>query len=791
MKNLNIIILFSVIFTQQYLFSQESLNINFLSNLPYNQELSDVWGYSTDEGEYALVGVFDGISVVDVTNSLSPIELAFFPGPESIWRDLKTWGNYLYCINDQNGDGGAGLQIINLSEVISGISNPTYIENMNLQFETAHNIFIDENGVLYVFGADYLEGGCMMFDLVSDPENPSLLGVFDDYYFHDGMVRGDTLWGGAVYEGVFSVVDVSDKQNPIIIGTQSTPNAFTHNCWISDDGDYLFTTDEVSTAFVTSFDVSDLDDISELDRIQAWSLDTDVIPHNTHVDGDFVVTSYYTDGVSVVDVSRPSNIIEVGYYDTSESFSGDGFNGAWGTYPWLPSGNILVTDIENGLYVLESKYSNASYVEGFVSDDITGAAISNAEIQIIGSNHTTLTDLSGFYESGMAESGTYEIIFSAPGYSDAYEVISISSGEVLSFDIALIPFESYSTQFSILSVANLTGISNASVHIFNDDFDYELIADFQGDVYVSLVAGDYSISIGAWGYVTECSSFSISGIGGDLVYELEIGYSDDFSLDLGWEVTNDISLSSGEWERGIPNGTSYGWGQNISLINPEQDASGDCGGYAFVTGNMINADAGSDDVDDGRTTLVSPKMDLTYYDNPVISFETWFQNDGGQGSPPNDSLLVYVSNSIDTVLIDYRTVSSVAEQWVSSTISLENLIDMTNQMYVLVETMDGDPGHLVEAGFDRLFVSGNNIGLYKHNKTSFNVFPNPSKEGIISFESNENGVLVVNDISGRIIFKTKAFKGYNSIDLGSFPSGLYTINLITEFNSYTQVWIRK
>ena len=209
---------------------------------------------------------------------------------------------------------------------------------MSLGFETAHNIYIDENGVLYVFGANYGIGGALMYDLVANPENPPLLGVFNDYYLHDGMVRGDTLWGGAINDGVFTVIDVSDKQNPEIIGSHATPNNFSHNCWISDDGDYLFTTDEVSGAYVAAYDVSNLNDIEEVDRIQAWSPQTNVIPHNTHVDGDFIVTSYYADGVSVVDVSNPSNMVEVGYYDTSEDYSGSGFNGAWGAYPWLPSG---------------------------------------------------------------------------------------------------------------------------------------------------------------------------------------------------------------------------------------------------------------------------------------------------------------------------------------------------------------------------------------------------------------------------------------------------------------------
>ena len=135
--------------------AQESLNMTLLSNLDYSNDLSDIWGYATTDGEYALVGVYNGISVVDVTDPALPTELEFFPGPGSIWRDLKTWGDYLYCINES----GAGLQIVNLSEVISGVSNPTYIENTSLGFTTAHNIFIDENGVLYVFGANYGAGG--------------------------------------------------------------------------------------------------------------------------------------------------------------------------------------------------------------------------------------------------------------------------------------------------------------------------------------------------------------------------------------------------------------------------------------------------------------------------------------------------------------------------------------------------------------------------------------------------------------------------------------------------------
>ena len=234
--------------------------MNLLSVQSYTSDLNDIWGYSSDNGEYALVGLYDGISVVNITNPSSPIDLGFYPGPSSMWRDIKTYGAYLYCINETSG----GLQILNLEQVIYGVSNPTYIENMNLGFTTAHNLYIDENGVLYIFGSNYSNGGAMMFDLVSSPENPIFLGNYSGSYFHDGMVRGDTLWGGAIYNGEFSVVDVSDKSNPVLLATQSTPNNFTHNCWISDDGNTLFTTDEVSGAYVTSYDVSNLNDIEEL-----------------------------------------------------------------------------------------------------------------------------------------------------------------------------------------------------------------------------------------------------------------------------------------------------------------------------------------------------------------------------------------------------------------------------------------------------------------------------------------------------------------------------------------------
>ena len=161
---------------------------------------------------------------------------------------------------------------------------------------------------------------------------------------------------GHISDGHMSIWDVSDKANPVILGQQVTPGNFSHNLWMSDDGDYIYTTDEITNGFIGEFDISDPTNIVELDRIQS-SPGMDVIPHNSHFIDDYIVTSYYRDGVTVHDVANKGNMVEVGNFDTSPSFSGDGFNGCWGVYPWLPSGNIITSDIENGLHILGVTYT--------------------------------------------------------------------------------------------------------------------------------------------------------------------------------------------------------------------------------------------------------------------------------------------------------------------------------------------------------------------------------------------------------------------------------------------------
>src|SRR5690606_31604854 len=297
-KSLLVIAIFAFIFST---FAQSSKNISLLSNLtfPSNRgDLNDIWGIKKGSNEYALVGFETGVAIVDVTTPTNSVEVFFTPGANTTWRDLKTWNNHVYITNENSG----GLMIIDINPLPGALSaaNVTNYTGSTYPFQSAHNLYIDENGVCYVFGADNGVGGAIMLDLTNNPKTPVELGRYNTYYFHDGVARGDTLWGAAVNDGIFVVINVANKSNPQTMATQPTSNFFTHNIWFSDDGQTVFTTDEKTNSFIDAYDVSNLNNITFLDKIQS-SPGQGVIPHNTHFFNNYLITSYYRDGVTIHD----------------------------------------------------------------------------------------------------------------------------------------------------------------------------------------------------------------------------------------------------------------------------------------------------------------------------------------------------------------------------------------------------------------------------------------------------------------------------------------------------------
>ncbi|NNC86810.1 MAG: choice-of-anchor B family protein [Bacteroidia bacterium] len=755
-------------------------SMSLLGQVPYPSNLSDVWGYVDGSGnEYAIVGVNDAVSIVDVTDPYNPVQVFSVTGPSTTWRDMKTFGDYAYITNEASG----GMMIIDMSS-LPGNTNLTvsYYTGSTYPFQSAHNIYIDENGVAYIWGADNGVGGAIMLDVATNPTSPAELGRWDEYYVHDGVVRGDTIWAACINNGFVAAVDVSDKSNPSVVTTFNTPNTFAHNVWFSDDNDYVFTTDEVSDAFITGYDVSDLNNVFETDRIFSALNGTGVIPHNTHYIDGFLVTSYYTDGIHVTDAHRPHNLIKTDGYDTSPNFSGSGFNGAWGAYPWLPSGVVLASDINEGLYVLGPTYTQACYLEGVVTDSITGIPINAANAQITSIGLAEQTNITGDYATGTATPGMYSVQFNKPGYvTKVINGVTLNNGVVTMLDVELVSLPTIALSGSVVDAGG-NPIPNASVFLSDpvNGLDYSVTADAGGSFSISnFITGTYDVTAGQWGYITNCSSVNVTGII-PVVITLDNGYYDDFTFDFAWNVVT--AAASGDWERGEPDGTTYQGTQ----ANPEVDVNGDCFDQCYVTGNG-GGGAGNDDVDNGTTELTSPVFDATSYTDPYVRFYTWFFNDGGFGAI-NDTMVISLSDGANTVeILRIHAFNTVSASWQLQNLRISDFItpSATMTFIVLASDLPGS-GNLVECGLDVFQVTEGSVGIEEPKDLILTAYPNPFENAItFTFDKDNlkaNSKLVITDITGKTVFE-RAISNENAIVVGNeLNSGVYLSYIISDSN---------
>ncbi|MBL0035543.1 MAG: choice-of-anchor B family protein [Flavobacteriales bacterium] len=751
-----------------------------------NSDLSNLWGYADEIGnEYALVGVngdngtpdSGGISVVDVTDPANPVEVFFSSGPNSIWREIKTFGNYAYMTTEAQ----AGLYIIDLTPLPGGTPTVTLFNGNG--WDTSHSLFIDENGRLYLHGSNRGNGGVIMYDLTQDPLNPVEVGVFDQWYCHDSFARGDTLYAAHINDGFFSIVDVSDPANPVLLGTQTTPNNFTHNTWLDDSGDYLFTTDEKPNSYIGAYDVSDPTDIQEVDRLQT-SPGSEAIVHNTYWLDHYVIQSYYTEGVSIYDVTLPNNMVEVGHYDTSP-FTGSGFNGAWGVYPYLPSGNLLVSDIEGGLYILGATYTRGCYLEGTVTDAVTTNAVNAASISVTGTNLTTSSDLVGSYSTGYHTAGSYAVVVTAPGYLPfTATAVVLQTGLVTLLDVALDPLPSFTLPGTVVEDGTATGIASAEVFFDDGVMQFSTTTAADGSFSTaSIPEGTYDVYVGAWGWHTLCiSGLVVSSTTPAQTYELLPGYADNMSLDLGW--TNVDEGSSGAWVREAPIGTDF-QGEDS---NAGSDVSGDCGSKAYVTGNAGGA-PGDDDVDGGAQNLTSPVFDVSSMPDPHVRFSSWFFNGGGMGNP-NDAMRVALINGTDTADITVLTeATATMSQWTETLVRISDIIVPTATMQLYVRISDDQPGHLLEGGLDDFEVLANPFaGVLENGTGTLALWPNPGTDEV-SVMAKAGEVLTVLDAQGRMVVSAVGmFEGLNTMRIDLAP-GLYVVRVSSAVATRTARWV--
>jgi choice-of-anchor B domain-containing protein len=755
--------------------AQDALHMTAIGQLTYDESLSDVRGAVHNGREYALVGVFNGFSIVDVSDPSSPFEVFFVEGGNSIWRDPFYNNGFAYCVNETSG----GLLIVDMSPLPEPGTPPavtnlpvSYFTGDQYPWTTAHNISFDEQNRGYIYGSSYGVGGVIILDFSQSATQPTELGVWDEYYVHDGFVRGDTLWASCVNDGFSAVVDISNPAAPQTLTTWNTPSNFSHNIWPSDDNSTVFTTDEVSSGYIAAYDVTDLSNVVELDRVNE-PLSPLVIPHNAHYFNGYIVTSHYRDGLTVHDASDPSNIILTGYYDSSP-LEGEGFNGAWGAWPYLPSGIILVSDIEEGLFTIQPEYVRAARIEGTVRNAGSGVQLSGVNVTISSIAQPEVTGIEGRYASGTATAGLVDVSFVRGGFLPlTVEDVELVNGEVTVLDVELTPDVPFTLEVTVTDPEGMP-VDEAIVTLKNSLFDIEATTDGSG-IYENsdFYDGTYEVTVGKWGYRTECGTFTLNEGQSTLSFVLAMEYYDDFALDFGWQVSG--SATTGIWERGAPIATFF----ENNTVNPGSDSGEGCGNFAFVTGNA-GPPVQIDDVDDGETVLKSPPIDLNRVGSiPVLSFSYWFFTGGGN-SPSNDEMLVKVYNGVDMATMG--SLPNTEGNWQTADFIVSEHIALTDTIWIEFFIQDAPPGHLVEGGIDQFSIT-QFTGVGEQTETDgFLIFPNPSNNGsfTVSLKNEADGASVcVFDLSGRVVIPSRQISSRSTTLSADLPQGVYLVEVMS------------
>ena len=336
-------------------------NVEVLARLsptgtPGGAQFSDIWGYVSPTGrELALLCGVRGLWVIECTDPANPVQRAFFPNAVSGWqdhsaRDVRTYDHYAYVVSE----GGGGMQIIDLSDP----GQPTLVTTWGAAiWSNAHNLAIDPvQGRAYPCGTDI---GMPILDL-GNPTQPQQVGLYTTNTVHDLQVQGGIAHAGESGAATYRLLDVTALPGLAPVGSAPVPAA--HNAWPSRDNLFAVTTSELAGGHLRVFDIS----APRLPRqIAAYRTGpSSSIIHNAYLRDRVCHIAYYAEGYRAVDLSDPTRPVELGNVVTSPGTGA--WSGAWGCYPFQPSGVVYVSDTNGGLFVLRSKALGARYGRGSV-----------------------------------------------------------------------------------------------------------------------------------------------------------------------------------------------------------------------------------------------------------------------------------------------------------------------------------------------------------------------------------------------------------------------------------------
>ncbi|MEM7244551.1 MAG: choice-of-anchor B family protein [Acidobacteriota bacterium] len=324
---------------------------------------NDCWGYVSPSGrEYAIMGLRDGTVFVEISNPDNPLVIQHVNGPNRIWRDIKVYRDHAYAVSE----GGQGIQVLDLSEIDEGtITLVRTIDDVGTS--ATHNVAINEDsGFLYRLGGD--TNGMRIYSL-ADPANPVHVASWLERYIHDAVIvtfdSGPNVGreiafcnsgfnDGSIDTGL-DILDLTNKQDIRVLSRYVYPQGqYSHQGWLSPDRQLLYVNDEldeVNNGVPTRTRIIDVSDLGNPQVVSEFSTGLAAIDHNLYVRGNLCFQANYRSGLRVFDVRDPQNPREVAFFDTYPANDRNRFNGLWSNYPYFPSGTIIGSDIERGLFV--------------------------------------------------------------------------------------------------------------------------------------------------------------------------------------------------------------------------------------------------------------------------------------------------------------------------------------------------------------------------------------------------------------------------------------------------------
>ena len=339
-------------------------------------EANDSWGWTdpTTGKEYVLLGLENGTAFIDITNPNEAVYLGRLPTATftSSWRDIKVYNNHAFIVSEADNH---GMQVFDLTRLRNVTSPPeTFSSDADYNgFGHAHNIVINEDtGFAYAVGTDTYGGGPHFIN-IQNPKSPVAAGGYSaggeshdaqvvTYNGPDNDYTGKEIYFGS-NEVEIVIVDVTDKNNPKNISKISYSNiGFTHQGWFTEDHRFFIVGDELDELNTGNNTRTIILNLSDLDapRFQfSYTGPSAAIDHNGYVKDDLFYLASYTAGVRFIDIAAINSSVlnEVGFFDTFPSNDNAVFNGVWNVYPFFESGNIVISDISGGLFVLRKSGS--------------------------------------------------------------------------------------------------------------------------------------------------------------------------------------------------------------------------------------------------------------------------------------------------------------------------------------------------------------------------------------------------------------------------------------------------